>query len=198
MFPRLEGPRRRNYSAPSNSMQPRGFLRMHIFMDGMRIVWRACRCSGVDATRIYSRASKRRARAIRASSLDTASPDRSPASLRACRLPLRIPSTRGFSSVPKDADGTSGGGMEREPFSILLRVLRSCDTSRDYSVLSLRINFAVRRVCTRKWARKTRRRDIFRGYIFFMKVIVVGSGIFYVTTKFFARKRSNERTLYSL
>lgn len=80
MFPRLEGPRRRNYSAPSNSMQPRGFLRMHIFMDGMRIVWRACRCSGVDATRIYSRASKRRARAIRASSLDTASPDRSPPS----------------------------------------------------------------------------------------------------------------------
>lgn len=101
VFPRLEGPRRRNYSAPSNSMQPRGFLRMHIFMDGMRIVWRACRCSGVDATRIYSRASKRRARAIRASSLDTASPDRSPASLRACRLPLRIPSTRGFLECPE-------------------------------------------------------------------------------------------------
>lgn len=180
-------------------MQPRGFLRMHIFMDGMRIVWRACRCSGVDATRIYSRASKRRARAIRASSLDTASPDRSPAFV-AVVFPFAYPPRVAFSSVPKDADGTSGGGMEREPFSILLRVLRSCrcDTSRDYSVLSLRINFAVRRVCTRKWARKTRRRDIFRGYIFFMKVIVVGSEIFYVTTKFFARKRSNERTLYSL
>lgn len=119
-------------------MQPRGFLRMHIFMDGMRIVWRACRCS-VDATRIYSRASKRKgARSARARSTPRAPIDPPPSAGLSCSTTgspsLRVSPPRvHFSSVPKDAGETSGGGMEREPFSILLRVLRSCrcDTRRE-------------------------------------------------------------------
>lgn len=174
MFPRLEGPRRRNYSAPSNSMQPRGFLRMHIFMDGMRIVWRACRCS-VDATRIYSRASKRKgARSARARSTPRAPIDPPPSAGLSCSTTgspsLRVSPPRvHLSSVPKDAGETSGGGMEREPFSILLRVLRSCrcDTRRETtssSTLSLLHRESISpfvQVRMRKGARKTRIGDIF-------------------------------------